>query len=382
MLIEMKVVITGGGIAGLTTAIALQQAGISCTIYEAAPELKPVGAGIVLAANAIKAFEKIGIAEAILKKGRLLDAFTILDSTGKTIIKTNSSLVRAKFGNDNFTIHRADLHQVLLSFIPPENLHLNKRCVHLEQTPDKVTLYFQDGSKVEADYVLACDGIHSAIRSKLLPGVYPRYAGYTCWRAVVDTPHLALNEATETWGTSGRFGIVPLPAGKIYWFACIPAAQNDQNLKNYTSRHLLNYFKDFHSPIPELLRHSQNEQLLWNDICDIKPLKRFAFGNILLLGDAAHATTPNMGQGACQAIEDAVILATEWQKTTRVTEAFRNFEQKRFARTNYITKQSRRIGQMAHIQNKFLAALRNTLFRRIPTGLQEKNLKKLLDIEF
>jgi 2-polyprenyl-6-methoxyphenol hydroxylase-like FAD-dependent oxidoreductase len=298
MHLKMKVVITGGGIAGLTTAIALQQVGISCTIYEASPELKPVGAGIVLAANAIKAFKKTGIAQAILEKGRLLDAFTILDTTGKTILKTNSSLVRAKFGTDNFTIHRADLHQVLLSFIPPENLQLNKRCVHLERTLDKVFLFFQDGSKAEADYVLACDGIHSGIRSKLLPGVYPRYAGYTCWRAVVDSPHLAYNEATETWGTHARFGMVPLPAGKIYWFACIPAAQNDQNLKNYTSLHLLNYFKNFHSPIPELLHLSQNEQLLWNDICDIKPLKRFAFDNILLLGDAAHATTPNMGQGS------------------------------------------------------------------------------------
>ena len=382
MPIEMKVVIIGGGIAGLTTAIALQRAGITCTIYEAAAHFQPVGAGIVLAANALKALEKMGIAEAILPKGRLLDAFTILDNNGRKIIHTNSRLVRAKFGADNFTIHRADLHQILLSFIPAANLHWNKRCVNLTQTRDKVNLFFQDGRVAEADYVLACDGIHSVVRKKLLPKVQPRYSGYTCWRAVVAMPPVTLPEATETWGTIGRFGIVPLPANKIYWFACLRAAQNDQNFKKYTSLQLLDLFKNFHSPVPELLRQSQNEQLLWNDICDLKPLPQFAFGNILLLGDAAHATTPNMGQGACQAIEDAVILASEWQQTTNVPDAFRNFEQKRLARTNYITTQSRRIGQMAHVQNKYLAQLRNTVLRLMPASLQEKNLKKLLDVSF
>lgn len=378
----MKVAITGGGIAGLTTAIALQQAGITCTVYEAAPDLKPLGAGIVLAANAMKALAKLGLAETVLAHGRLLNAFCILDTKGKIITKTNSLSVRSQYGADNFTIHRADLHQILRSFISPENLRMNKRGVGFEKKSSKITLHFSDGSSGETNYLLACDGIHSTVRTTLLPAATPRYAGYTCWRAVVDMPHLHLNEATETWGTSGRFGIVPLPEGKIYWFACIPTYQNNSILKNYNTTDLLRHFQNFHNPIPEILRHTREEQLIWNDLCDLKPLSHFAFGNILLMGDAAHATTPNMGQGACQAIEDAVILASEWKQNARVEDVFLNFEKKRMERTHYITIQSRRIGRMAHIQNNYLAAIRNSLLRILPAGLKEKNLKRLLDVEF
>ena len=380
--LTMKVAIIGGGIAGLTTAIALQQIGVTCTIYESAPDVKPLGAGIVLAANAMKALEKLNLSERVLAKGRLLNAFSILDQQGKIITKTNSPAVREKYGADNFAIHRADLHELLRSELTQANLRTNKQFTFFEKEEATIRLYFKDGSSEEVDYLLACDGIHSMVRKQLLPEANPRYAGYTCWRAVVNMPHLSLTEATETWGTEGRFGIVPLTAGRIYFFACLPAAANNPVTKNYQVADLLRHFHNFHSPVPDILHHTRNEQLIWNNICDLKPLKHFAFGNILLLGDAAHATTPNMGQGACQAIEDAVILATEWKQNTLVEHTFRNFEKKRLKRTSYITVQSRRIGQMAHVQNRYLAAIRNFCLRHTPDRLKEQSLKKLLDVEF
>lgn len=379
----MKVGITGAGIAGLTAAIALQQAGIAYTLYEAASEIKPVGAGIALAANAIKAFKKLGIDEVIMSKGRLLDAFVINDPTGKVITKTDSRAVGLKYGADNFTIHRADLHEALLAFVNQENLRTNKRCMNFEENGDRLVLHFTDGSTDEVDYLLACDGIHSPIRKKLLPESKPRYAGYTCWRAVVEMPDLPLNEASETWGSAGRFGIVPLTKNQVYWFACISAEAHDAVMKNYTTTDLLRYFSDFHASVGEILRHTRDEQLIHGDICDLKPLNRFAFGKILLMGDAAHATTPNMGQGACQAIEDAAVLASELQRGhTSLENLFLAFEKRRVERTKGIIVRSRAIGRVAQLQNAWLAAFRNFALRALPAGANEKGLKSLLDVEF
>ncbi|PSR57163.1 monooxygenase [Adhaeribacter arboris] len=378
----MKVVIIGGGIAGLTTAISLQQAGVSCAIYEAAPAIKPLGAGLTLAANAMKALAKLGLAEEVLAQGNVLTAFNILDEKGKIITQTNSSVFRAQYGADNIAIHRANLHQVLLSRIAPDTLYLNKQLVRLEKQNSGLLLHFSDGSTTKTDYLLAADGIHSAVRKIILPEATPRYAGYTCWRAVVDMPNVVQTEAIETWGQAGRFGMVPVAPNKIYYFACISAPQPDSAFKNFTVTDLVQQFKEYHRPIPEIWRQSHNEQLIWNDIYDLKPLPQLAFGTILLLGDAGHATTPNLGQGACQAIEDAVILANLWRNNNRVEDTFLQFEKMRLPRTHFVTTQSRRAGQIAQIQNPFTAKIRNLVLRALPARFLEKNLKKLLDVQF
>ncbi len=378
----MNVAITGGGIAGLTTAIALRKAGVSCTIYEAAPDIRPVGAGIALAANAMQAFDRLGIQDAIMRKGRLLNAFTIKEPSGRIVTKTDSVAMSQKFGADNFTIHRADLHQTLLSYIDPACIRTNKRCVDVTQTPDHVTLHFSDGTSAEADYLLACDGIRSPVRQKLLPDKPVRYAGYTCWRAVVDMPGLTLTEATETWGTEGRFGVVPLTGDQVYWFACLNTTPQNEAYKRYTPDDLLWHFGKFHDPIPALLERTRPDQLIWSDINDLTPIDRYAFGNILLLGDAAHATTPNMGQGACQAIEDAVVLAQEWYKHLTVEAAFQAFEKRRLSRTHAIVNRSRQVGKVAQLSSPVLAAIRNFVFRQIPASVSAKQLESVLTVDF
>ncbi len=220
---KKNITIVGGGIAGLTTAIALNKAGFFTTIFEAAPEVKAVGAGLALAANAMKAFQKIGIAEDVIAEGRILPAFLLLDQQGKQLAKTNSEALSKKYGVDNFTIHRADLHRVLLSKLDPSTVHSNKRIVDIITQGEKTILTFQDGSTHETEVLVAADGIHSPIRKKLLPDSKERYAGYTCWRAIIDNTKLQITESSETWGSNGRFGIVPLAHNKIYWFACINA---------------------------------------------------------------------------------------------------------------------------------------------------------------
>lgn len=378
---KKNITILGAGIAGLSTAVALKNAGIETMVFEAAPEIKAVGAGLGLGANAIRALKVLELDKEVMNAGRFLPSFTIYNENGKIITKTDSVSVSKKYGLDNFTIHRADLHAILLSKISPECIQSNKRLQRIEQNDHSIMLHFKDGTTYETNYLIAAEGIHSAVRNHLLPQSKPRYAGYTCWRAVIDNTNLHLNECSETWGTKGRFGIVPLTENKIYWFACINAPANDPVMKNFTTGDLFRRFAGYHHPIPAIIKETKNENLIWSDINDIKPINRYAFNNILLIGDAAHATTPNLGQGACQALEDAVILAGEI-KSSSIETAFMQFEQKRLKRTHWIVNTSRSIGKIAQMENKLLISIRNLLLRVTPRSFNDNQFKKLYTTDF
>jgi 2-polyprenyl-6-methoxyphenol hydroxylase-like FAD-dependent oxidoreductase len=377
--------ILGGGIAGLTAAIALKQKGIRATVFEAAPEIKPLGAGLLLAANAVKGYERLGIAEKIVARGRALPTFSILDQQGRIITSADAAKIGRQYGLHNFAIHRAALHEALLAELEAGQVQTGKRATHFEKLNDgAIEIHFADGSTQRTDYLVVAEGIHSAIRRQLLPDSESRYAGYTCWRAVVETPPAlaGLSTASETWGKDGRFGIVPIAGDKIYWFACINARQNDPAMRAVKVADLQQFFQKFHPTVQAILENTRDADLIWNDIIDLKPIEKFAFGNIVLIGDAAHATTPNMGQGACQAIEDAVILADELDKKADPVAAFAAFEKRRLERVHYIVNNSWRLGKIAQLNHPWLVALRNALFRLVPESVNEGQLKALLETDF
>lgn len=198
---------------------------------------------------------------------------------------------------------------------------------------------------------------------------------------MIKYPHLDLKGAYETWGSSGRFGFVPLTHNRIYWFACVNARKDSKIMQEFTVENLYHHFEGFHSPIPEIISATKNEELIWNDIADLQPLDRFAFGNMVLIGDAAHATSPNLGQGACMAIEDAVILSNEMQKNHDYQRAFKEFERRRLERTHWIITTSRRIGWVAQLENSFLIKVRNQMVRLLPLSWREQQIRKLYDID-
>lgn len=194
----------------MATAIALNRKGIASEIFEASKELKAAGAGLVLAANAMKAFENIGIADEIERAGNVIKVLSIYDDKGALLSRTDTEAVSKKMGIANLTIHRGALQKILLNQIVPATLHLDKRAVECEIDGNGAIINFSDGSTVRSDLVIVADGIHSPIRKQLWPGSEPVYAGYTCWRAVIKSDDLHIFECSQTWGRKGRFGIAPL----------------------------------------------------------------------------------------------------------------------------------------------------------------------------
>lgn len=379
---DCEYAIVGGGVAGLSMAIALANLNKDFRVFEQAPALRGIGAGLGLAANAMQAFEYLGLREEVEEIGFYTGTYEVLDHQGRVLIAPDAHSLSARYQQKNFTVHRADLHGYLQGKLTADSLLRGKRLLRFEQARDGVSLAFEDGSTYRCRYLIVADGVNSMVRQQLIPGAKPRYAGYTCWRATITNGEIGLQCGSETWGPHGRFGMSPLIQDRIYWYACVNAPQHSEVHKSYSVQDLLHNFNGYHGPIPEILSHTRSEDLICNDIIDIKPLSRFAFGNILLIGDAAHATTPNMGQGACQALEDVAVLSDEIKRSSDIQQAFKNFEKRRLKRTKYITDTSRRIGRAAQYTHPLMIGIRNALLRIMPVWWTQSALKKLLEVDF
>jgi 2-polyprenyl-6-methoxyphenol hydroxylase-like FAD-dependent oxidoreductase len=383
----MAIIIIGGGIGGLATALALHRNGHTVEVYEAASTIRAVGAGVVLGANVVKQLAELGLSDALLAAGVPISGLQLEDETGRPLLAVSAAAhVRRYFRpHPNLALRHADLQALLLAQLPADVVRTGHVFSKFTLTSGGVVAHFANGHTASGNGLVAADGLHSAVRMQLLPAAQPRYAGYTCWRAVVAAPAGLLpaqgpNTFRETWGAAGRFGYVPVGQGQVYWFCCLNAAQPaDPTLAAYTLADLARRFAHYHPAVPALLAATPPGSVLWHDIEELPPLPRFAFGRVLLLGDAAHATTPNLGQGAGQALEDAFALAACFGKTSHPAVAFRHFEQRRRARTQAIARRSALVGRLAQLQKPALVAARNALLRATPgfvTAMQTRFIYK------
>lgn len=370
--------IIGAGIGGLATAHGLLQQGHTVQVIEAAPELREIGAGVVLGANAMQALSKLGLQETVQAHGTPITRIQLRDEQGGILQTVDTSEFTRQLGFPNLGIHRAALQKALLAGLPPDTVQLGIPFERFEQTATGVRAHLANGTSLTADALIGADGIRSRVRRQLVPPSKPRYAGYTCWRAVVDaaTLKLPVGESSEVWGTGGRrFGYVPVGEGRVYWFACLNCAQvNSPHFSRYQLADLCREFAGFSAPVPELLKLASDENVLWNDILDLKPLTQLAFERVLLLGDAGHATTPNLGQGAGMAIEDALVLAESLANETNITAAFQRFEHRRLPRTTRIVNTSWQLGRLAQLEKPWQIKLRNMGMRLVPDSISLKQM--------
>ncbi len=377
----MKAIIIGGGIAGLTTGLALAQAGVDFEIFESAAELRPVGAGIALSINAMRVYRSLGVAEAIASAGSEPTRMAATDERLRPISLTDAQRYKAQYGIGIVLIHRARLQATLLQAIGAGRVHVGKRLVHLEMQGERVTAHFADGSQAIGDFLIGADGIHSAVRQQLFPDSKLRYSGQTCWRGIVnyDLSQQDLARQFEAWGGELRFGCTPVGFGEVYWFAVESAAAGGKDTAPHLNEWLANHFARFASPVPELIRATDPSQIIRNDIYDLAPLPRWHQGRVLLIGDAAHATTPNMGQGGCQAAEDAYYLGKMIREGAEIPALFPAFEQKRRPKVDWIVQQSWRFGKIAHWRHA--RGLRNWLLRHTPARTIDRSLARVFHIE-
>ncbi|MCA9914537.1 MAG: FAD-dependent monooxygenase, partial [Anaerolineae bacterium] len=322
----MNVIIIGSGVGGLTAALAMQRAGIDATIYEQSPEPRAAGAGLTLWANAVRVLRALG-AEQGIRPGVIEVAGSIRCWDGAVLTQMDAREIERRYGSPSVAMHRVDLMFALLDELD-HPVQYGKRLLRYEQTPESIVAVFEDGTSAEADLLVGADGIHSVVRGQMHPQAKPVYRGYPPWRAVLDYDHEKVGGIWgETWGRGARFGIVPLSKSRVYWFgtenrpANTPPADHKSRLREV--------FGNWHDPIPALIEAVPAEAILYNDIADLQTLPNWIDGRAVLLGDAAHATTPNMGQGACQAMEDGQVLAQMLQRHTSIAAALNAYQQER-----------------------------------------------------
>ncbi len=370
------VTIIGAGIGGLTTALALQQCGITVHIYEAAPEIRPVGAGIVMAGNAMQVFRKLGLQQRIENTGNRMAVMNITDEQLRLLSAMRPDLLEQQYGVCNTAIHRADLQMILADAVGWEHISLSKRLSAAEQHPDGFRLHFEDGSDAGCGILIGADGIRSVVRQCFFPHTVIRDSGQVCWRGICETtlPPEHRHHAVEAWGKGVRLGITQISDNKVYWYAVA-------NKKRGTAPGLLReLFHDFHPLLSAIVLQTPDSSIHFSAIEDLKPFDHWTAGNMCLVGDAAHATTPNLGQGACQAVEDAYVLGKLLGAGLPTDRAFRRYEQIRRNKAHSIVKQSRMLGRIAHIEYNTLRWLRNWLMKQTPSFLANRQLKWLFDI--
>lgn len=371
------IVIAGAGIGGLTLAIALQRRGFPVRVLERTATLAPVGAGLALQPNAMAVMAALGLADAVTAAGQPVARAAILDDRGGLLGgEQDMRALTAPFGAPVVAIHRARLHQALQNAVAPGTIELGIEVVDYALRGETVVVHCGDGSTMDADVLVGADGLRSRVRRRLVGDVDPVYSGYTSWRGVTTAgAGPQLTRMSESWGRGERFGMVDIGHSEIYWFAVVdaPPGGTDRDVR----AELLARFGDWHAPIRTVLDATPSDRIVRTDIADRQPISRWHDGRVVLIGDAAHPMTPNLGQGACQAIEDAVALADAVASSETIDGAFSLYEARRVSRANAVVRAARRFGLVAQWSNPIAVQLRSVLMRVTPASATRKQLQSL-----
>ncbi|MDY7231696.1 FAD-dependent monooxygenase [Hyalangium rubrum] len=372
------ILIAGAGIGGLTLGVALRRAGFSVRVFERAATLRPIGAGITMQANAMLAFRTIGVDAAVAAAGHVMQRGSIQDQQGRTLGTMLVGEMAEELGAPMIAIHRARLQETLQEALGSESLTLGVKVVSFRDEPGGLFVRLSDGSEVQGDLLVGADGLRSVVRAQLLNDGEPRYAGYTSWRGVCEVPGIADPSATsESWGRGARFGIVPIDGGRTYWFATANAPQGGIDAPDSRTE-LLSRFSDWHAPIRALIENTQAAAIVRTDILDRPPVPHWSRGRVVLLGDAAHPMTPNMGQGGGQAVEDAVVLARCLAREAELPTALSRYEALRVPRANDFVVRSRRLGGVAQWENAAARWVRNRIFALTPPSSIRSTMRRAL----
>jgi 2-polyprenyl-6-methoxyphenol hydroxylase-like FAD-dependent oxidoreductase len=373
-------VVVGGGIGGLTAAVALRRVGWSVTVLERADTFAEVGAGITVMSNALRGLDAVGLGEAVRRGFRAQRPGGLRTSSGRWLSRLDGPALERELGVTAAALHRADLHRILRSALPADTTITGATPHALLDRDGAVEVrYTRDNREhaVRGDLVVGADGIRSWVRAQRWPeAAGPVYDGSTAWRAVTTGPVGGDVDIGQTWGRAQEFGHLPLPDGRVYWYgaASVPPGQraDDGELAEVRRR-----FGSWHAPIPALLAATEPGAVLRHDIYRLPPLRTYVRGRVALLGDAAHAMTPNLGQGGAQAIEDAVVLAAAVSTAADVGAALADYDRQRRPRTQAVSRAATvmaRCGQQ--LRNPVAVALRDAAISLTPPRVALRSMTR------
>ncbi|MFE7567100.1 FAD-dependent oxidoreductase [Streptomyces sp. NPDC057539] len=408
---QPRALVIGGGIGGLSAAVALRQRGWTVTVLERAPELTPVGAGLGLAPNAQRALDVIGLGDRI----RALSAWQgdggLRAPGGRWLSRTSGEAAADRFGGPLVLVHRATLVSLLASALPEGVVRTGTAAALVDPGGERgpAVVSTPDG-ELEAELVVAADGIRSAVRRTLFPDhPGPRYTGSTTWRVIVPAPERPF-APHETWGRGRLWGTQPLKDGRVYAYAMATAPEG-AHAPDDERAELRRLFGDWHDPVPGIIEAADPGQVLRSDVHEMAvPLPAYHRGRVALLGDAAHAMRPTLGQGANQAIEDAIVLAhhvgadgdfgpgaqpaaglatpdpaagfAAGPLTPDPAAGLASYSADRLPRTTAIVRQAARTGRMTAVSGPVAVALRDALIvavSRLGPGLVLRGFAGIAD---
>lgn len=367
---DHRVLVVGGGIAGLSAAVGLRRMGIEVAVYEAAPALREAGAGLSLWVNGMAALDRHGLAEQVAAAGSTVEVQETRLRTGISVSTMPVGPLARSYGlPPPAVLPRRDLLGVLAGAFPAEEIRVDARGVAFHQDAAGVTLDLSDGREERGSVLIGADGINSAVRGRLFPHVRPRYAGYQSLRGLAPFRHdlVTPGRFTMTHGRGDRFGFSPAGEAWVWWFAVIPVAEGATDGPGGRKQDVLERFGRFAPPVPAIIEATPEEAILRNDVRDIEPMPQWGEGRVTLVGDAAHATTVGGGRGASEAIEDGVVLARflAAARSTRdrgsIVSALRRYESARRGPTAAVQQRSWQYGVTASWANPLACAARGVL---------------------
>ena len=393
----MKVIVVGAGIGGLAAAVALKRGGSEVKVFEKSTELKELGAGLGLSPNAMKALRMLELESAVTAAGNPLDSGArILTAEGRLLLEISSERLEERFGGATIGIHRAALKRILLEAYERaggEVMPAHEFVGYAEdRNGDRIEVRFvsdASGNITEhADLLVGADGLRSSVRRHVLDDGAPDYAGCVAWRGLVSPCATFLDgySGFEIQGRGSQFGLVSLGRDSAYWFFTRNSKLSGSEPPSDNKSAVIEHTEGWCEPVPSVVRATRPEDIHYDRIYHREPAERWGEGQVTLLGDAAHPMTPDLGQGACQAIEDAVVLGRSLapiSETLRapfeaVSTAVSHYSDERRARTAYVSQASLRAGRISRVENPLLLWLRNTTLRMAPKNLLiEAQLKQM-----
>lgn len=378
-----SVMIAGGGIGGLSVGIALRRAGFQVKIFEQADKILPLGSSLSLFSNAIACLRKLGIADQIVAQGSVINAIQIrAKDSGKLLANAPLDALHSELGEVSVCVTRAVLHRALLHEFGESNFNLDAKLCAFEPLADGVRASFTNGRVETGDMLIGADGLNSATRQQLINDGPPRYSGYGAWLCVTDFPHQKIPSGivSETWGRGERFGIVPSGTDKVAWFLIENRAAPYPAGLTGAKNELLDKLRDWPSLMRELVDASADENIVRVSFFERPVRKKWGANRVLLLGDAIHPFVPNLGQGACQAIEDAVALGDAAMRYPDFMDIQTAYEGARLSRATMISRQASRISMPAQTENPLFCWLRDRFIPLIPTSLHIRQARQFMTL--